>query len=156
MGCFFFFENQKRTRGSLQLQPRPALRPCGIWYNFTSALRHEALSIKRVLKPYVRKKVGTGSADGPSHGCDSDVWCLASSCVGPLLDNRGGGIKAKRSSSGGRSFFFLLLVTSPECEEHKLMRKHSFFLGGGARKLAPFTDSHRPEYERRPVRSDPH
>lgn len=57
-------------------------------------------------------------------------------CVGPVLDNRGGwvgggGDKRPRgeswSSSGDRPFFFLLLVTSPECEEHKLMRKHSFF-----------------------------
>lgn len=55
--------------------------------------------------------------------------------------------------------FFLLLVTSPECEEHKLTCKHSpffsfFFLG--ACKSAAFTNSHRQEYERRPVRSDPH
>lgn len=57
-------------------------------------------------------------------------------CVGPLLDNRGGGgIKGQEESlglpQGTDLFFFLLLVTSPECEEHKLMRKHSFFLGGG-------------------------
>lgn len=76
----------------------------------------------------------------------------------------GGGIKGQEESlglpQGTDLFFFLLLVTSPECEEHKLMRKHSFFFFlfffGAARKLAPFTDSHRPEYERRPVRSDPH
>lgn len=42
------------------------------------------------------------------------------------------------------------------------MRKHSlslsllFFFFWAAHKRAHFADSHRPEYERRPVRSDPH